>query len=53
VEDVLNGDEARLDKTQVPEEAAQGAATVPKIVKTKTMKKPKSHLKSVTDKAPV
>jgi len=53
LEDVLDGDEARLDEDQVPGEVAQGVAAVPKIVKTKTVKKPKSRSKPVTDNAPV
>jgi len=53
LEDVLDGEEARLDEAQVPGEVAQGAAAVPKVVKAKTVKKPKSRLKSVTNNAPV
>jgi len=53
LEDVLDGDEARLDEAQVPGEVAQGVATVPKVVKIKTVKNPRSRLIPVTDKAPV
>jgi len=53
LEDVLDGNKARLDEAQVPGEVAQEEAAAPKVVKTKTMKKPKSHLKSVTDMAPI
>jgi len=53
LKDTLDDDEARLDEAQVPGEVAQGAVAVPKVVKMKTVKRLKSHLKSVNDKAPV
>jgi len=53
LEDNLDGDEAQLGEVQVPREVTQGAGAVPKVVKTKTVKKPKSRLKSVTDKATI
>jgi len=52
LEDVLEGDGAQLGEAQVPREIAQETATVPKVVRTKRGRIPKTRAEAVTDMAP-
>jgi len=51
LEEVLDGNEVWLNEAQVPRKVVNGAS-VPKVVKTKTVKKPKSSSKPVSGEAP-
>jgi len=53
LEDVLDGDEARLERAPVPEEVVQGASAVPKIVKSGKVKNRKAGREPVTEKVAI